>query len=172
MPNVCVTILQCGGSLAARRRGCAASPSQMGRFETRWLATEPNLSALADLSGQWIDLVHGRRPPRASCSTWIRLAAACPESSLRATGATLYEPWCLWHLAIAYAELGQPDDARRCIGDTIDKVERSKEKWCEASHCRRNRTQVARASSRKSKSNFERAVAVACEPSHLGNSAP
>jgi len=22
-----------------------------------------NLSALADLSGQWIDLVHGRRPP-------------------------------------------------------------------------------------------------------------
>src|SRR5262249_57133182 len=23
-----------------------------------------NLSALADLSGQWIDLVHGRRPPR------------------------------------------------------------------------------------------------------------
>jgi hypothetical protein len=23
-----------------------------------------NLSALSDLSGQWIDLVHGRRPPR------------------------------------------------------------------------------------------------------------
>ncbi|HWX34581.1 MAG TPA: hypothetical protein VNZ53_45025, partial [Steroidobacteraceae bacterium] len=31
-----------------------------------------------------------------------------------------------------YAELGQPDDARRCIGDAIDKVEMSKEKWCEA----------------------------------------
>jgi hypothetical protein len=44
--------------------GCAASPSQMGRFETRWLAAEKNLSALADLSGQWIDLVHARRPPR------------------------------------------------------------------------------------------------------------
>ena len=26
----------------------------------------------------------------------------------------------------------QPDDARRCIDDAIDKVERSKEKWCEA----------------------------------------
>ena len=25
---------------------------------------DKNLSALADLSGQWIDLVHGRRPPR------------------------------------------------------------------------------------------------------------
>ena len=37
--------------------GCAASPSQMGRFETRWLAPEKNLSALADLSGQWIDSV-------------------------------------------------------------------------------------------------------------------
>jgi Transposase DDE domain group 1 len=43
---------------------CAASPSQMGRFETRWLAAEKNLFALADLSGQWIDLVHARRPPR------------------------------------------------------------------------------------------------------------
>jgi hypothetical protein len=44
--------------------GCAASASQMGRFETRWLAVEKNLSALADLSGQWIDKVHGRRPPK------------------------------------------------------------------------------------------------------------
>jgi hypothetical protein len=42
----------------------AASPSQMGRFETGWLAAEKNLSALADLSGQWIDRVHSRRPPR------------------------------------------------------------------------------------------------------------
>src|ERR1700694_1299222 len=44
--------------------GCAASPSQMGRFETKWLAAEKNLSALTDLSGRWIDRVHGRRPPR------------------------------------------------------------------------------------------------------------
>jgi hypothetical protein len=50
-----------GGKAA---HGCAASPSQMGRFETRWLAAEKNLSALADLSGQWIDLVHAQRPRR------------------------------------------------------------------------------------------------------------
>src|SRR5215470_10368187 len=50
-----------GGKAA---QGCAASPSQMGRFETHWLAAAVNLSALADLPGQWIDLVHGRRPPR------------------------------------------------------------------------------------------------------------
>ena len=44
--------------------GCAASASQMGRFETRWLTAEKNRSTLADLSGQWIDRVHARRPPR------------------------------------------------------------------------------------------------------------
>ena len=41
----------------------AASSSEMGRFETAWLATEVNLAALADLSGAWIDRVHARRPP-------------------------------------------------------------------------------------------------------------
>ena len=50
-----------GGKAA---HGCAASPSQMGRFETQWLATDKNFSVLADLSGHWIDLVHGRKPPR------------------------------------------------------------------------------------------------------------
>jgi hypothetical protein len=44
-------------------KGVAASPSQMGRFETEWLAATGNLSALSDLSGQWIDTVHKRRPP-------------------------------------------------------------------------------------------------------------
>ena len=44
--------------------GAAASSSQMGRFETRWLTGERNLAALVDLSGQWIDRVHARRPPR------------------------------------------------------------------------------------------------------------
>ena len=44
--------------------GCAASPSQMGRFETRWLTAGMNLSALSDLSGQWGDRVHALRPPR------------------------------------------------------------------------------------------------------------
>jgi len=37
----------------------AASTSQMGRFETEVLATNENLTALADLLGQWIDRVHG-----------------------------------------------------------------------------------------------------------------
>ena len=49
-----------GGKAVERQ---AASPSQMGRFETELLATEENLAALADLSGQWIDKVHDRHPP-------------------------------------------------------------------------------------------------------------
>src|ERR687884_2011544 len=40
----------------------AASTSQMGRFETEVLTQEANLSTLTDLSGRWIDQVHGRRP--------------------------------------------------------------------------------------------------------------
>lgn len=50
-----------GGKAA---HGCAASASQMGRFETRWLKAEENISALTDLSGGWIYRVHARRPPR------------------------------------------------------------------------------------------------------------
>jgi Transposase DDE domain group 1 len=38
----------------------AASASQMGRFETEWLARRGNFVALAD----WIDAVHQRRRPR------------------------------------------------------------------------------------------------------------
>ena len=41
----------------------AASSSQMGRFETEWLASEDNLKVLADLCGTWIDRVHDRKPP-------------------------------------------------------------------------------------------------------------
>ena len=50
-----------GGEAASSR---AASASQMGRFETKWLTVDQNLSALSDLSGQWIDRVQARRSPR------------------------------------------------------------------------------------------------------------
>jgi len=42
----------------------AASSSQMGRFETEWLASKANLEALTDRSGTWVDRVHHRRPPK------------------------------------------------------------------------------------------------------------
>ena len=55
-----------GGKAVERE---AASTSQMGRFETEWLASDENLAALIDLPGRWIDRVRGQRP---SCSIWIR----------------------------------------------------------------------------------------------------
>jgi tetratricopeptide (TPR) repeat protein len=61
-------------------------------------------------------------------------------TSLRSTGASLYEPVHLSYLAMAYAELGRLDDARHCIENAIEKVERSKEKWCEAEVHRPSRT--------------------------------
>ena len=50
-----------GGRAVAK---AAASSSQIGRFETEFLATDENLAALADLSGQWIDRVHERHRPK------------------------------------------------------------------------------------------------------------
>ena len=50
----------------------------------------------------------------------------------RATGATLWTPFHLPHLARAHAELGQFDDAWRCIGEAMTAAETTKERWCEA----------------------------------------
>jgi hypothetical protein len=50
-----------GGRAVTRQ---AASATQMGRFETTFLASEDNAAALAELSGLWIDRVHDRRPPK------------------------------------------------------------------------------------------------------------
>jgi len=42
----------------------AASASEVGRVETEILSAQQNLRKLMDLSGQWIDKVHQRRPLR------------------------------------------------------------------------------------------------------------
>jgi hypothetical protein len=50
-----------GGRAATKQ---AASTSQMGRFETEWLANDENFAVLSDLSGHWIDRVYSRHPPK------------------------------------------------------------------------------------------------------------
>jgi predicted ATPase len=83
-------------------------------------------------------------------------------TSLRSTGTTLYEPVYLAYLAMAYAELGQLDDARRCIDDAIDKVEESKEKWCEAEvHRIAGEITLKSPALEKAEAYFDRALAVA-----------
>jgi len=85
-------------------------------------------------------------------------------TSLRSSEATIGEPFFLLHLAMAYAELGQPEDARRCIDDAIETTERSKEKWGEA-EVHRIAGEIALKSPRpdaaKAEKYFERALAVA-----------
>jgi tetratricopeptide (TPR) repeat protein len=85
-------------------------------------------------------------------------------TSLRSTGAALYEPFLLWHLAMAYAELGQLDDAWRCIDDAIAKVEKSKQK-CFEPELHRVAGEVAlklpAPDREKAEKHFERALSVA-----------
>ena len=53
-------------------------------------------------------------------------------TAFQSTGATMYMP--TWHsqLAMAYAELGQLDNAGHCVGEAITVVETTKERWFEA----------------------------------------
>jgi Transposase DDE domain group 1 len=52
------------GGRAAMADKPAASTSEVGRFETEIINTSSNLKKLMDLSGEWIDKVHQRKPPK------------------------------------------------------------------------------------------------------------
>jgi predicted ATPase/class 3 adenylate cyclase len=53
-------------------------------------------------------------------------------ATYRSTGSRVYVPFFLAHLARAHAELGEFDDAWRCIGEAMNAAETTKERWCEA----------------------------------------
>jgi predicted ATPase len=53
-------------------------------------------------------------------------------TAYRSTGATFLMPFYVSNLATAYEELGQFDDAWRCIGEATAAVETTKERWWEA----------------------------------------
>jgi hypothetical protein len=52
------------GGRAALADKPAAFTSEVGRFETEIINTSSNLKKLMDLSGEWIDKVHRRKPPK------------------------------------------------------------------------------------------------------------
>jgi predicted ATPase len=56
----------------------------------------------------------------------------CGLSAMRSTGTTMWMPLWVSFLARANAEIGQFDDARRCIGEAMTAVETATERWCEA----------------------------------------
>ena len=82
----------------------------------------------------------------------------------RSTGATIWMPLWLSSLASAYAELGQFDDAWRCIGEAMALVETTKETWFEA-EVHRIAGEIAlmlpKPNAAKAEAYFERALAVA-----------
>ena len=53
-------------------------------------------------------------------------------AAMQSTGTTMWMPLWLSYLTRANAEIGQFDDARRCIGEAMAAVETAKERWCEA----------------------------------------
>jgi predicted ATPase len=53
-------------------------------------------------------------------------------TACRSTGTTIFIPFNVSNLAKAYSELGQFDEAERCVGEAITAVETTKERWCEA----------------------------------------
>ena len=53
-------------------------------------------------------------------------------NAYRSMGSTVFLPEYLVHLANAHAQLGQIDDAWRCIGEAMTIMEASGETWCEA----------------------------------------
>jgi class 3 adenylate cyclase/predicted ATPase len=53
-------------------------------------------------------------------------------TTYKSTGSRVYLPIFLAHLARAYAEVGQFDDAWHCIGEALSAVETTKERWYEA----------------------------------------
>jgi len=63
-PSACVMIRRCAGLLAARRLRAVRLHRAIWAASRRNGSRHPRTSAIADLSGRWIDVVHGRRPPR------------------------------------------------------------------------------------------------------------
>jgi class 3 adenylate cyclase/predicted ATPase len=85
-------------------------------------------------------------------------------TALRSTGATFRLPLYLPYLATAYAELGQFDDAWRCIAEAMTAIETTKETWFEANVCRMAGKVALKApepDAPKAEVFFERALAVA-----------
>ena len=82
----------------------------------------------------------------------------------RSTGATLFAPLSLSYLGMAYAELGQFDEASRSIDEATATIKATKERWFEA-EANRIAGEIALMSPKsddtKAQVHFERALAVA-----------
>jgi class 3 adenylate cyclase/predicted ATPase len=100
-------------------------------------AQSQQLFALAEDKGAWFWRPHGMM--QQGCvhaltghpSEAVQMLTA-GITAYRSTGSNAWFPWFLSHLSRAYAELGQSDDAWRCIDEATAAVETTDERWCEA----------------------------------------
>jgi predicted ATPase len=117
----------------------------------------PFVKALAMLDQAWILTLTGKASDAIQMFT-IGMAAH------RSTGATIYEPMNLSHLAKAEAELGHFDDAWRYMDEAMAAIEATKERWFEA-EANRIAGQIALLSpepnAAKAQGYFERALQIA-----------
>ena len=113
--------------------------------------------ALATLRRGWLFAVTGKAQDAVHMIT-------SGLSAYRSTGSTVLIPWWVSSLARAYADLGQFDDAWRCIGEAKAGAETTGERWCEA-EINRVAGEIALKSpepdTAKAEAYFERALAVA-----------
>jgi predicted ATPase len=76
----------------------------------------------------------------------------------------MFLPIWLTHLAAAYTDLGQLDDAWRCAGEAKSTIETTGERWCEA-EVNRVTGEIALMSPKRdvslAESDFERSLAIA-----------
>ena len=85
-------------------------------------------------------------------------------TAMRSTGAKIFVPLHLSHLTRAYAELGQVDDAWRCIREAMTMIEAAKERVWEAEVNRvagQMALKLPKPDAAKAEAYFERALAVA-----------
>jgi class 3 adenylate cyclase/predicted ATPase len=163
----------------ARQIGHAVSSMFALFFVARVYALCGNYSAAAALTQELSVLANDKsallwKAQQMLIEGWIfALTGSTPEAiqqitvgraEYRSTGSTLNLPAHLSYLALAHADLGQPDDAWRCIGEAISTTEATKERWFEA-ETNRIAGEIALNSperdAAKAETYFERALAVA-----------
>jgi hypothetical protein len=97
----------------------AASTSQMGRFETKWLSRPEDLASLADLPGRWIDKVHQRRPPKTIVLDMDSSESPTCSAYNGHFGCTCYHP------LFVFNQLGDVERCALCSGNV-----HSADGWC------------------------------------------
>jgi predicted ATPase len=150
LSHTALALVLCGDRAAARLRADELVALAESKGSLYW-------KSYGMLLQGWLLVLAGR------ASEAIPVATAA-IGAMRSTGATAYAPWYLTWLGRAHAELGQLDDARRCIAEAERASQTSGETWLDA--------EIYRASGEielmspapdraKAGSHFHRALAVA-----------